>query len=53
MKPKTEPHIHKYEELVEQKVLLSAGSKTAQDTLKQRKCKCGKVETYDLERRVV
>lgn len=44
------PHVHEFKELDEQKVLLSIGKKVAKDTIKQRKCKCGKKISYDLER---
>lgn len=33
-------------------VTLDLGKKTAVDLLKQLKCKCGKVITYDLERSI-
>lgn len=45
-------HKHKYKPTSDKKVLLSSGNKTAVDMLKQRKCECGKVETYDLERTI-
>jgi len=50
-------HEHKYTEELEITSIIrdySMGEDmaviTAKDTLKQRKCKCGKVLTYDLER---
>lgn len=43
-------HVHKFDKLVEQTILVSSGLKTAKDKLKQRKCKCGKLQTYDMER---
>lgn len=45
-------HVHKFDIPAEQPVLLHdiKGNTTAKDTLKQRKCICGAIETYDLER---
>ena len=43
-------HVHKFDQKITKKVLLSAGTKSGFDLLKQRKCKCGAVQTYDLER---
>ena len=47
----SKPHKHDFK-LTEKKILLRDGGGviTAKHILKQRKCKCGKVETYDLER---
>lgn len=47
-----EVHEHKFETPATQKVLLTSGRRMAVDILKQRKCACGAVETYDLERSV-
>lgn len=56
----SEPHRHKYVALQPKKVLLYKSRNEegkarnvalmGYDLLKQRKCACGKVETYDLER---
>lgn len=58
-----EPHKHLFDTLVTtvvpvRGVTIEKGktirdTMTARDTLKQRKCKCGKIETYDLERKRV
>jgi len=60
MKAQKEAHEHKFDKLVTQDILLASykpeegkmkyQATTGKDTLKQRKCSCGLVETYDLER---
>lgn len=49
---KKEGHEHKFEIEEEKKVLLNAGEKTAVDIIYQRKCKCGKIQAYDLKRKI-
>lgn len=43
-------HVHKYIAKKSIKIPLAAGRKTAVDLIKQRVCKCGKTQAYDLER---
>lgn len=49
---KKEGHQHKYQEEDTKQILLSAGRKTALDIIYQRKCKCGAIQAYDLERKI-
>lgn len=61
-KPPEAGHKHIFDKMVEKKVLLhneenllhgddiAGGPTTGFDILKQRVCKCGAVETYDMER---
>lgn len=60
---KSDAHIHKYDKTIDQKVTLRKyvkedGKPTADiitgiDKVKCRKCKCGKLVAYDLERKIV
>lgn len=52
MKTQKKEHTHKFNIPTTQEVVLTSGLKTAKDTLKQWKCACGQVITYDLEREV-
>ena len=56
-----EPHTHEFkhiETIVPVRRVVTENGKpvrdtiSGKDTLKQRKCKCGKLETYDLERKL-
>lgn len=50
---KKDAHVHVWEDTVKVVLPHKKSIKDFRDTLKQRKCKCGKVETYDLERKVI
>lgn len=46
-------HVHKFDKQRIIPVLLTSGRYKAKDLIKQRVCKCGKAESYDLERTVL
>lgn len=52
---KKDVHTHKFTKKISKKVLVyrEKGSVSAQDLIKSRKCACGAVMAYDLERTVV
>jgi hypothetical protein len=50
---KTDEHKHKFVDIPDKKVMLTKGksdSTSGYDLLKRRKCDCGMIETYDIER---
>lgn len=53
MKLTDKKHVHKFEETTEKVMLRKDGKRiSGYDILQQRKCVCGKLETYDLERTI-
>lgn len=49
--PEKDKHVHKFVKPKTEKSVVSGKNTMAIDTLLQRVCKCGKVETYDLVRK--